>query len=174
MLLRVALVVAVATSLVLAAELPAAACSSGWTQQERRDLTVVFAVGRIMAVDLEPQADQPSKASGTWYRKVITLRADLVLKGSVGSTIRFVDSGIAQKDVIGGRPFFSWGGGGDCSTITEDPVGRYGAFALGRAPDGTLAANILFGAAFGTDASDPAIQALVASHGLALPSTATR
>lgn len=174
---RLAVTAVLVVASLLASSTPAVACSVG-PDFDRRAATAVFAIGRIVSVDLVAHPEQPSKstANTTWYRKLVTLRADLVLKGPVATTIRFFDAGVAQRGTVSntGQPYFSWGGGGDCGTITEDPTGKYAAFALARAEDGTLSANILFGAAFGRDASDPAIQELVRSHGLSLPSTSTR
>lgn len=176
MRLRLASACVIAIASLIATAQPALGCSVG-PEFDRRAATAVFAIGRIVSVELLPHTEQPPKSAAsavTWYRKLVTLRADLVLKGPAVTTVNFYDAGIAQKGMVGTQPYFSWGGGGDCSTITDDPIGKYGAFALSRGPDGSLYANILFGAAFGRDAADPAIRALLASHGLSLPNTSTR
>lgn len=152
---------------------PAAACSAG--EWDRRAATEMFVLGQVVSVEFRPSTFPPSKSSARYFQKVITMKVDLVLKGRPVSTVTFVDAGVATEDTVinTGQRVFSWGGGGDCSAVEEDPRGKYGAFALGRSENGGLYSSVLLGSALGTDARDPAIARLIADHGLSLPSTST-
>lgn len=157
----------------LANAAPAAACSVG-PDWDRRAATEMFVLGRILSVEFRPHVSPPPKASSQLFQKVLTMQVDLVLKGPGVRTITFVDSGYAHVETLsgGGQHVVTWGGGGDCGAIEDDPRGRYGAFALGRW-NGELYSSILLGAAFGSDAHDPAIARVLALHGLSLPATTT-
>ena len=160
----------VASPLLLA--VPASACSAG--PFDVRAATQMLVVGQVTGVELVVSATQPPKGSEVWYRKVVTLRVQMVLKGRAPAVLRFSDAGIARYSTLpNGQRMIDWGGGGDCSTIESDPTGRYMAVALGG-PDGDLTASILLGAVVTDNSADPRITALAARHGFALPSTSTR
>jgi hypothetical protein len=170
---RLGLTVAFVVGVLLVSGTTAAACSVG--EWDRRAETAVFVLGRVTSVELRPHVSPPPKSSSQLFQKIVTMEVDLVLKGRAASTVTFIDSGYAYKETLagGGERIYSWGGGGDCGAIEEDPRGKYAAFALGRAEDGTLWSSVLHGSAFGTDARDPAITRLIESHGLSLPATST-
>ncbi len=160
-----------ASPLLLAA--PANACSAG-PSFDVRAATQVLVIGQVTGVELVVSATQPPKGSEVWYRKVVTVRVQVVLKGRAPADLRFSDAGIARYSTLpNGQRMIDWGGGGDCSTIESDPTGRYMAVALGG-PDGDLTASILLGAVVTDNSADPRITTLVARHGLSLPSTSTR
>lgn len=159
-----------ASPLLLAA--PASACSAG--PFDVRAATRVLVVGRITGIELVQSETQPPKGSTVWYRKLVTMQVTQVYKGAPTTTLRYWDAGVAQYGTgSDGKQTIFWGGGGDCSTITEDVTGRYMAVALGG--DGTqLSASILLGSLVMDGPADPRVADLLTRHGFTLPSTSTR
>jgi len=158
----------------LALAAPAAACSAG--PFDVRAATRVLVVGRISGIELVRQdvLEPPKGVPSVSYRKLVTMQVTHVYKGAPPSTLRYWDAGVARYLTRpDGSQAISWGGGGDCSTITEDVTGRYMAVALGGDAH-ELAANILLGSLVMTGPTDPRVADLLTRHGFTLPSTSTR
>lgn len=157
----------------LALAAPAAACSAG--PFDVRAATRVLVVGRITGLELvRHDVLQPPKGSEVWYRKLVTMQVTAIYKGAPPATLRYWDAGIARYLTMpNGSQAIDWGGGGDCSTITEDVTGRYMAVALGGDAR-ELGASILLGSLVMTGPIDPRVADLLTRHGFTLPSTSTR
>lgn len=141
---------------------------------DHRGTTRVLVVGRITGIELVPAEMQPPKGSSVWYRKLVTMEVTRVYKGTPPAVLRYWDAGVARYLIRpDGTTTIDWGGGGDCSTITEDVTGRYMAVALGGGSS-ELEANILFGSLLMDGPTDPGVADLLSRHGLTLPSTSTR
>ena len=150
----------------------ASACSAG--PFDVRAATRVLVVGRVTAIDLVRSETQPPKGSTVWYRKLVTMQVTQVYKGAPPALLRYWDAGVAQYHTLpDGTQGISWGGGGDCSTITEDVTGRYMAVALAGAPT-ELGASILLGSLVMGGPTDPRVADLLTRHGFTLPATSTR
>lgn len=166
------LVTVVALSPMLLAT-PASACSAGPAFDARAE-TRVLVIGRITRIELVQSEMQPPKGSTVWYRKLVTIQVTQVYKGAPPDTLRFWDTGPAQYFTgPDGQQTILWGGGGDCSAITDDVTGRYMAVALGG-PAHELWANALFGSLVMTGPADPRVADLLTRHGFTLPATSTR
>lgn len=152
----------------------AAACSAG--PFDLRAATRVVVLGRVIEIalvrhDLQPPA---GKSSEVWYRKLVTMEVTRTYRGAPPATLRFWDAGIARYEAAPGGQVVSWGGGGDCSAITEDIRGRFLAVALGAGENGELSSSILLGSVVVDGPDDPRLSPLLDRHGLRLPGTSTR
>ena len=150
---------------------PVSACSAG--PFDVRAATRVLVVGRIAGIELLRSDEQPAKGSSVWYRKLVTMQVTQVYKGAPPATLRYWDAGIAHYGIgADGKQTIFWGGGGDCSTITEDVTGRYMAVALGGIPT-ELGASILLGSLVMNGPTDARVADLLTRHGFTLPVTST-
>lgn len=153
---------------------PAAACSAG--PFDLRATTRVVVLGRVTDIALVRHDLQPPavKSSETWYRKLVTMEVTRVYKGAPPATLRFWDAGIARYEGPPGGQVVNWGGGGDCSAITQDVRGRFVGVALGAGENGELSSSILLGSVVLDGPDDPRLSPLLDRHGLRLPGTSTR
>lgn len=168
-LLRRWLFALVLTVALLAEATPAAACSAG-PDFDPRAATDLVVAGSVTALEISPAANQ----SG-YHRATVTISVATVLRGAVTmNVLRFVDdASVVLEPGPQAEQVRFFGASGGCGVLDADPVGRYVVIALKRSADGELHANRLYGAAFGTGPTDPALQWVLERQRVMLPSTGT-